>query len=158
MTQSQSPLIMPNVPGLRSCYDKVERLVYVGRLCDKIRLHAAGRLPADYVPNLGQGFDARASAFLRVDYEALKERVLAGASDAELIAWAWAKAGRRSDEECEIWNFFMIKRGWRDATSATLQRRIGEYGLTGRPIETWFDLNDFDEGRDPVAARRWETS
>lgn len=42
------------------------------------------------------------------------------------------------------------------STAGLLQQRIGEYGLTGRPIETWFDLNDFDEGRDPVAARAWE--
>lgn len=147
---------MPNVPGLRSCYAKVERLVYVGRMCDKIRLHAAGQLPAPYVPNLGKGFDARACAFLRVSYDELTAKVLKGASDEAVLAWAWERSGRRSDEECEIWSFFMIKRGWRDATTGTLQQRIGEYGLTGKPIETWFDLNDYDEGRDPVAGRLWE--
>ncbi len=35
---------MPSVPGLRSPYAKVGRLVYFGRMLDKIRLHAAGRL------------------------------------------------------------------------------------------------------------------
>ncbi len=147
---------MPNVTGLRSCYAKVDRLVYVGRMFDKIRLHAAGLLPAPYVPNLGKGFDARATAFLRVDYADLQAQVLRGIDDAAVLAWAWQKSGRRSDEECEIWSFFMIKRGWRDASTPLLQQRIGEYGLTGKPIETWFDLNDFDEGRDPVAARAWE--
>ena len=44
---------MPNIPGLRSCYDKVGRLIYFGRMLDKIRLHAAGQLPPDYVENLG---------------------------------------------------------------------------------------------------------
>ena len=44
---------MPHVPGLRSCYDKVGRLVYFGRMLDKLRLHAAGNLPADYHNNLG---------------------------------------------------------------------------------------------------------
>jgi len=38
---------MPHVSGLRSCYAKVGRFVYFGRMLDKIRLHAAGRLPAD---------------------------------------------------------------------------------------------------------------
>lgn len=147
---------MPNVPGLRSCYAKVERLVYVGRMFDKIRLHAAGLLPAPYVPNLSKGFDARACAFLRVGYDDLKAQVLGGAADEAVLAWVWEKAGRRSDEECEVWSFFMIKRGWRDASTALLQQRIGEYGLTGRPIETWFDLNDYDEGRDPITARCWE--
>ncbi len=146
---------MPNVPGLRSCYSKVERLVYVGRMFDKIRLHSAGRLPDAYVPNLSKGFDARACAFLRVAYEDLRAQVLAGATDDAVLAWAWNSAGRRTDEECEVWNFFMLKRGWRDASTPLLQQRIGEYGLTGVPIETWFDLNDYDEGRDPVAVRAW---
>ncbi len=44
---------MPNVPGLRSCYDKVGRLIYFGRMLDKIRLHAAGQLPPAYDENLG---------------------------------------------------------------------------------------------------------
>ena len=34
-------------------------------------------------------------------------------------------------------------------------QRIAEYGLTGRPIETFFDLNDYDEGRDPVSMQAW---
>jgi hypothetical protein len=54
---------MPAVTGLRSAYDKVGRLVFFGRMLDKIRLHAAGRLPPDYVANLGEVrptvFDAR---------------------------------------------------------------------------------------------------
>ena len=29
--------LMPNIPGLRSCYDKVGRLIYFGRMLDKIR-------------------------------------------------------------------------------------------------------------------------
>jgi gluconokinase len=148
---------MPHLPGLRSCYAKVERLVYVGRMFDKIRLHAAARLPDAYVTNLSKGFDARACAFLRVDYAELREQVLGGATDEAVLAWAATKSGRRTDEECEVWNFFMLKRGWRDASTPLLRQRIAEYGLVGRPIETWFDLNDYDEGRDPVAARSWES-
>src|SRR5512142_746966 len=55
---------MPHVPGLRSCYAKVGRLVYFGRMLDKIRVQAAGRLPAEYQPNLGAGFDRRCCGFL----------------------------------------------------------------------------------------------
>ena len=46
-----------NVPGLRSAYDQVGGIVHFGRMLDKIRLHAAGKLPADYRENLGIGFD-----------------------------------------------------------------------------------------------------
>lgn len=147
---------MPSVPGLRSNYAKVGRLVYVGRMLDKIRLHAAGRLPAAYHANLGAGFDARACAFLRVAYAELKARVCEGGADEDILAWCFSRGGARSDDECLWWNSFLMKRGWRDDSHALLQQRIHEYGLVGKPIETWFDLNEFDEGRDPVAERAWE--
>jgi gluconokinase len=147
---------MPRVPGLRSNYAKVGRLVYFGRMLDKIRLHAAGRLPADYHKNLGTGFDGRCCSFLRVAYADLQARTLAGGTDEEILAWAHERGGPRTDDECLWWNGFMMKRGWRDSGSATLQQRIKEFGLEGKPIETMFDLNDFDEGYDPVGDRAWE--
>ena len=49
-----------HVPNLRSPYDQVGGIRYIGRMFDKIRLHAAGHLPEDYHANLGKGFDARA--------------------------------------------------------------------------------------------------
>lgn len=150
---------MPHVPGLRSPYVKVARLVYFGRMLDKIRLHAAGRLPAaDYAPNLGKGFDGRCCAFLRVAYDDLKAHVLASAADdTAALAWAEQRGGARTDEECEVWNGFMMKRGWRDAGAEVLAKRIKESALEAKPVTTMFDYLDFDEGRDPVATRAWET-
>lgn len=148
---------MPNVPGLRSPYVKVGRLVYFGRMLDKIRLQAAGQLPAaDYAPNLGKGFDGRCCNFLRVNYDELKARTLQGGTDAEVLGWAEAKGGPRTDEECEVWNGFMMKRGWRDAGAGTLAQRIKESALEAAPVMTMFDYLDFDEGRDPVSVRAWE--
>ena len=149
---------MSHVPGLRSPYEKVGRLVYFGRMLDKIRLQAAGRLPADeYGANLGKGFDGRCCAFLRVGYEELKTRVLAGdLDDAGLLAWCQERGGARSDEECEVWNGFMVKRGWRDAAAETLAKRITESGLEGAPIHTMFDYLDYDEGRASGPARPWQ--
>ncbi len=148
---------MPTVPGLRSPYVKVGRIVYFGRMLDKIRLHAAGKLPAaDYAANLGKGFDLRCVSFLRVNYDDLKARTLAGgATDEQLLAWAHEKGGARTDEECEIWNGFMMKRGWRDAGAETLARRIAESHLESKTVLTMFDYIDYDEGRDPVAAKAW---
>jgi Domain of unknown function (DUF5069) len=151
---------MPHVPGLRSCYAKVGRLVYFGRMLDKIRLHAAGRLPASHVANLGEGqpfwFDTRCCRFLGVSYETLKARVLEGGSDEEILAWVEARGPRRSDDDCVVWNRFMTKLGWRDDRSAKLRERIAEFGFSGRPIETIFDLIEYDEGRDPVVERAWD--
>lgn len=149
---------MPHVPGLRSPYAKVGRLVYFGRMLDKIRLQAAGQLPADYVPNLGKGFDARCCTFLRVGYDDLKAHVLAhlAADDPTILAWAEQRGGARTDDECDIWNGFLSKRGWRDEAAEILARRLKESGLEGKPALTMFDYLDFDEGRDPAATRPWE--
>ena len=151
---------MPHVPGLRSCYDKVGRLVYFGRMLDKIRLHAAGRLPATYVATLGDAqlyvLDSRCCRFLGVRYDELRERTLTGGTDDELLAWAHARGIARSDEDCHIWNHFILKLGWRDERSAVLKQRVVDSGLAGRPIETIVDHVEYDEGRDPVADRAWE--
>ena len=146
---------MPSVPGLRSPYTKVGRLVYFGRMLDKIRLHAAGKLPADYHANLGRGFDGRCCNFLHVKYPDLTARVLQGGGADEILAWCHEQGGARTTEACEVLNNFMTKRGWRDGSSETLQARIKEEKLEGAPIETFFDLIEYDEERDPVAAKAW---
>ena len=147
---------MPNVPGLRSIYNQVGRLVYFGRMLDKIRLNAAGSLPAVYQANMGVGFDERCCHFLKVDHAALQKRTLAGGTDEEILAWCHEQGGTRTDMECEVWNGFMMKRGWRDDLAERLQMRIKESGLEDKNIETMFDYIEFDEGRDPVAIRAWE--
>lgn len=138
---------------LRTPYATVGRLVYFGRMLDKIRLHAAGKLPPEYVANFGDAkpgmFDTRCCEFLRVRHAELTARTLAGGTDEEVLAWAEQKGGRRTDEECYVWNHFMQKRGWRDEARPRLLQRIQESGLQGKPIETFFDYLDFDEGRVP---------
>ena len=55
---------MQEVP--KSAYEKVGGMMYFPRLLDKIRLHAAGRLRADYQENLGRRADGWCVGFLRV--------------------------------------------------------------------------------------------
>jgi gluconokinase len=151
----KSKSTMSNVPGLRSTYAKTGRLVYFGRMLDKIRLNAAGKLPSDYVPNMSKGFDSRCCNFLRIAHADLVKCVLQGGTDENVLSWCHEKGGPRTDEECEVWNGFMMKRGWRDSGSETLQKRIKETGLSGKPIETFFDLIEYDEERDPAATKPW---
>lgn len=150
---------MPSIPGLRSPYAKVGRFVYYGRMLDKIRLHAAEKLPVEYQANLGDDkphvFDGRCCRFLGVRYADLKARALQGGADLDVLVWCEARGPVRTEEECHAWNRFMMKIGWRDERSAALQERIREYGFAGKTIETFFDLLDYDEGRDPVAAQAW---
>ncbi len=146
---------MPAVPGLRSCYAKTGRLVYFGRMLDKIRLQAAGQLPEDYRKNIGIGFDSRCCNFLRVKHADLVARTLQGGTDEEILAWCHEQGGPRTDDECEVWNGFMMKRGWRDAGREILLRRILGSCLAAKPIETMFDYIEYDEERDPGATRPW---
>jgi hypothetical protein len=151
---------MPHVPGLRSVYAKVGRLIYFGRMLDKIRLHSAGKLPAEYVANLGDGqfyvLDGRCCRFLGIKYAELRERTLDGGTDEEILAWAHERGTPRSDEECHMWNRFILKLGWRDERSHVLPQRIRDSGLEGKDIQTIIDHIEYDEGRDPVATRAWE--
>lgn len=141
-----------NVPNLRSPAVKLGGIFYVARMIDKVRLHAAGQLPADYISNLGTGFDGRALSFLWIEYPALVERVKQGGTDEEILDWAFATGRRPSDEEIEVWNEFMRKRGWNDEASSRLEQRKAESGFAARnDIQTFFDYIDSDEGRDPKA-------
>jgi hypothetical protein len=144
--------------GLRSPYDRIGGLVYFGRMLDKIRLHAAGRLPADYHKNIGKGFDMRCAEHLGVIYDEIVKRTLEGGTDEEILAWCRAKGGPRTEIQIEMFNSFLMKRGWRDNATEVLKRRITEDRLTDKPIETFFDLIEYDEGRDPVATQPWRVS
>lgn len=140
------------IPGLRSPHAKIGGLVYFGRMLDKIRLHAVGQLPKDYIPNLGAGFDAACLRFLWIEYPDLVARVKEGGTDDEILAWAFSRGRKPSDDESFVWNEFMRKRGWRDDLSDRLAMRKAESGFENRPeIQTFFDYIDADEGR-PVSA------
>lgn len=143
---------------LRSPAAKVRGIVYFGRMLDKVRLHAEGKLPADYQPNLGKGFDANCTAFLRIDYDQLVSRMKEGGTDGEILEWCFALGYRPSDTEIHVWNEFMRKRGWNDEVTEFLTRRKKEAGMAGRSeIKTMFEFIDVDEGRslpDALGAER----
>ena len=124
-------------------------MFYFGRMLDKIRLHAAGRLPAEYLEKMGDGFDGRTVRYLHVDYGALCDQVLTGASDEAALAWCYAEGRRLTDEEILIYNSFMSKRGWRDdETDGYIPATKQEYGFADDArIVTDFDVIEADEGR-----------
>ena len=121
---------MPAVPGLRSPYAMVDRLIYVGRMFDKIRLHSRGELSPDYHAALGNGLDLRA-----------------GDTDEIILADLLSQGGTRSDHDCLVWSRFLAKLGWRDDRSEFLRRRVSDSGWSDQGICTFFDLIEFDEGR-----------
>jgi hypothetical protein len=140
---------MSRLEGLRGPYELVGGLMHFGRMLDKIRLHASGKLPAGYLPCLGAShptnFDGRVCRFLRIDYEDLAKHCKHGGTDEAVLAWAFSCGQRPSQEETEIFNAFLMKRGWRDEASEELLRRATEVGLNS--VATYFDFIDIDEER-----------
>ena len=138
-----------NIEGIKGCFDKTGGLFYFARMCSKIRLHAEGKLPAEYYDMLGQGFDGRTCRYLRVRYEDVRAQVLSGMPDAEVLEWCFSQGRRLTAEEILIYNSFMSKRGWRDDESdGYIPDMIRQYGVPddGRVL-TDFDLIEMDEGR-----------
>ena len=133
-----------------SPYEKVGGIVWFPRMLRKIRLRAEGRLPEDYQPYLGIGFDGRCLRFLRVGYDALVARVLAGGTDEVILEWCFTHGHRPTENEILVWNEYMIKRGWRDtdAPASVLKDYKEKYGLGYRDDTlTFFDFYEVDEGR-----------
>ena len=88
-----------NVEGIVGCYEKVDGLFYFARMCSKIRLRHSESLPEDYFPMLGQGFDGRTCRYLQVEYEKVKEQVLEGKSDLEVLQWCYQNGRPLTDEQ-----------------------------------------------------------
>ncbi|MDB6136651.1 MAG: hypothetical protein JWM59_4894 [Verrucomicrobiales bacterium] len=139
------------IPGLRSPFEQVLGLVHFGRMLDKIRLAAEGRLPKDWLASKGpktNSFDDRCCRFLKIEYAALEAEALKGGkSDEELLEWAFSQGRRPDDQEIEVWNGFMTRRGWRDTATQRLNERLAEIGLPPGTVETMFEFIDLDEGR-----------
>jgi hypothetical protein len=138
---------------IRSPRETVGGIYVVGRILDKIRLHATGGLPDGYHLGVIAGkrtFDDRVCQLLGVAFEALTERVMAGGTDEEVLEWCFETGVRPSAEQIEIWNGFMSKRGWRDAASQGLISQRADAGLGDREdLQTFFDVMDAEEGRMP---------
>lgn len=136
------------IKSLRSPRELVGGMVHFGRMLDKIRLHAAGKLPADYHASLGKGFDGYCCQFLCIEYPHLVARVAEGGTDDEILAWCYHHGHKPGVFETGMFNDHLSKRGWRDVASPKLAERKAEAGLANRnDVQTFFDLIDVDEGR-----------
>lgn len=136
---------------IRSPRDPVGGIFVFGRILDKIRLNAQGKLPAGYNVGVIAGkrtFDDRVCKLLGVEYDALAARTLKGGTDEEILEWCFQNGCRPDAEQIELFNGFMAKRGWRDpATSGLIQQRAAA-GLGNREdLVTFFDVMDVEEGR-----------
>jgi hypothetical protein len=119
-------------------------------MLDKIRLRARGELHSDYHANLGhrKAADGAICNFLRINYDELRQRVLEGGSDEEILEWCYQRGRRLNEGDLLVWNNFITKFGWNDFATPTLERRKKELGISDRAdIQTMGDLFDYEEGR-----------
>ncbi len=83
-----------------------------------------------------------------MSYSDLAAKVREGVTDEEALNWCFSKGRKPSDEEIEIWNEFMRKRGWNDVGSEMVAQRKRESNLADRDdILTMFDYIVADEAQ-----------
>jgi gluconokinase len=125
-------------------------MMYFPRMLDKIRRHGRGELPEEYHANLGRPktADGTCTNFLRVNYGVLRERVLKGGTDEEILEWCYTNGRRLNEGDLTVWNGFASKLGWNDFATPVLDEQKQKHGLADRAdIATIPDFIDFDEKR-----------
>ena len=145
-------LTLMNDKAAKSFHEKAGGMLYFPRMLDKMRLFAKGELREDCHANLGLAnrADGLCCGFLRVDYLALKKRVLEGGMDEEILEWCFTTGRRLNETDIFIWNEFIRKRGWNDEASGRLATWKVESGHSDRADLTNIpDYTDVLEGRKP---------
>ncbi|MCC7518519.1 MAG: DUF5069 domain-containing protein [Verrucomicrobiae bacterium] len=137
---------MSTIP-LRSPKTKMAGWVHLPRFVDKIRLHFVGKLPADYQSSFCGGFDGHWLQTAGVAKETFLETVRAAKDDAAVEKWVRENV-RKTPEEIEVFNRFVLNRGRNDDASARVKELKEKSGLAARAdIQTFVDLIEADEGR-----------
>ena len=132
----------------RSPREMMSGWVYLPRFVDKIRLHLAGKLHADYQENFTRGFDGAWLKAAGVEAATFIEVVKNSVTDGQVTDWV-AKNVKKSVAEKKTFNEFVLNRGKEDdAMKARLKMRKEEAGLAQRDdIQTFVDFIDADEKR-----------
>ena len=132
----------------RSPRETMSGWVYLPRFVDKIRLHLAGKLPADYQENFTKGFDGQWLKAAGLAAETFIEVVRQTITDGEVADWV-SQNVKKTPAEKEAFRQFLLNRGQDDeGARARLQTRLQEAGLAHRgDIKTFVDFIDADEKR-----------
>jgi len=123
--------------------------MHLPRYIDKIRLHLAGRLHADYVPNYGKGFDGAWLKAAELTHEQFVEVVKNSITDGQVADWV-LKNVKKSDAEKSALAAGMLDYPKADdqAMQDRLKQRKEQAGLTNRTdIKIFVDFIDADEKR-----------
>ncbi len=132
----------------RSPKEQMAGWYHLPRFLDKIRLHLAGRLPADYQENFTKGFDGSWLKAAGVTGDQMIEVVKSSITDGQVCDWVRAHAQRSAGEQ-QKFNDGVVNYGREgDELRARLKWRKEQAGLGHRDdIQTFFDFIDADEKR-----------
>ena len=128
-------------------------IAHLGRFIDKISLRHAGKIQ-DY-NYITVGFDKYLVDFLQIDPKAFEQRVLAGGTDDDLLAWVKTNSRKPSEQKIAEWTQGLLSSGPKDdAARQRFQGRLQEVATKRGvpvsflpPVSTWADMIELDEGR-----------
>jgi len=128
-------------------------IAHLGRFIDKVRLRNAGKIQ-DY-NYITTGFDKHLIEFLGIDAKAFEQRVLAGGTDEEFLAWVHTHGRKPSEQEIVQWSKNLLASGPKDdAARQRFQGRLQDIATKRdvpvdslHSVKTWADVIELDEGR-----------
>jgi hypothetical protein len=139
-----SELIYPRSPR-----ETMDGWHYLPRYIDKIRLHLAGKLHADYHENLGKAFDGTWLKAAGVTHEQFLTVVKNSITDGQVCDWVKQNVKRTAAEKDAHWQDILSRPLASDPSAvARLKMRKEQAGIAHRDdIRCFVDMLDADEKR-----------
>jgi hypothetical protein len=133
----------------RSPRETMDGWSYLPRYIDKIRLHLAGKLHADYQENFGGGFDALWLKYAGVTHEQMLGVVGSAITDGEVCDWVRRNVKKpAADKAAHARDIFSRPHADNAEAVARLKMRKEQSGLGRRDdLKTFVDYIDADEKR-----------
>ena len=134
----------------RSPRETMDGWPHLPRYVDKIRLHIAGKLHADYQPNFGfKGFDASWLKAAGVTHEQMVEVVKNSITDGQVCDWVKKNVKKPAAEKAALLPAMLDYPKAGDAEGQTrLKSRKEQAGLAHRDdLKNFVDFIDADEKR-----------
>lgn len=122
---------------------------YLPRYVDKIRLHLAGKLHADYQENLGKGFDGFWLKAAGLSHEQFVNVVKNTVTDGEVCDWVRQNVKKTAAEKEAHWQDVLSRPLANDAAAcARFKMRKEQSALAHRDdLQNFVDYIDADEKR-----------
>jgi hypothetical protein len=140
---------MSNIIYPRSPRETMDGWSYLPRYIDKIRLHLAGILHADYQENLGKGFDGMWLKYAGVTHEQMIDVVKKSITDGEVCDWVRNNVKKSPAEKAAHTKDLLSRPLAGDAQAvARLKMRKEQCDAGNRDdIKCFVDVIDADEKR-----------